>query len=259
MLPLRLYERVKGNMAQKTKSKIQSQLENFLQNRIMSEGILQIWWNVNHKHLQNEGQAFRKIGQLCPRFMHELQFFSCQSPCSIQYSNHHNTNISEDRNHILAIPRAPRIRHMALTANANVIFSYTIRIVFLEIFIARAILAGSSSIRTMSAASMAASEPMGAHGGSDICPGKYRGIVDSVTYEGKFFFCRLLGEKFLNLIDLVPRKKFTMYFIQPKLGCYVISYFFGVAYEHDSFSYAGFFSPRMASAACSLITSEIRI
>ena len=61
--------------------------------------------------------------------------------------------------HIFAIPSAPRIRQTALIPSAKYIFSYTIRIHFLEILIAFAIFFGSSSIRTTSAASIAASDP----------------------------------------------------------------------------------------------------
>ena len=61
---------------------------------------------------------------------------------------------------MLATPTAPSTRQMSLTPMANQIFSYTMRRHFLEIRIALAIFSGSSSMSTISAASMAASEPM---------------------------------------------------------------------------------------------------
>ena len=62
--------------------------------------------------------------------------------------------------HIFAIPAAPSMRTRALTARANTMFCFTILSVFLAILTTVAIFAGLSSIRTTSAASMAASEPM---------------------------------------------------------------------------------------------------
>ena len=62
--------------------------------------------------------------------------------------------------HILAIPTAPNTRQISLIPMANQMFSYTMRRHFLEIRMALAIFSGSSSIRTISAASMAASDPM---------------------------------------------------------------------------------------------------
>ena len=61
--------------------------------------------------------------------------------------------------HIFAIPSAPNTKQMNLTANAKTIFCFTILNVLVEIFIAREIFNGSSSIKTTSAASMAASLP----------------------------------------------------------------------------------------------------
>ena len=62
--------------------------------------------------------------------------------------------------HIFAKPRAPSTITMILTASANTMFCCTIRTVFLAIAYATAILPGSSSIKTMSAASIAASWPI---------------------------------------------------------------------------------------------------
>ena len=62
--------------------------------------------------------------------------------------------------HMFAIPAAPSTRQISLMPIANQIFSYTIRRHFLEILIAFAIFSGSSSMRTISAASMAASDPI---------------------------------------------------------------------------------------------------
>ena len=62
--------------------------------------------------------------------------------------------------HIFAIPSAPSTRITALTPSAKMIFSQTILIVFLAIFMLSAIFDGLSSIRTISADSIAASEPM---------------------------------------------------------------------------------------------------
>ena len=61
--------------------------------------------------------------------------------------------------HILAIPIAARIRQITLTARAKTMFCFTIPRHFREILIAFGILSGSSSIRTISAASIAASDP----------------------------------------------------------------------------------------------------
>ena len=61
--------------------------------------------------------------------------------------------------HMLVIPRAPRIRQANFTTRAKTMFWYTIRRHFFDIFIALEIFIGSSSIRTTSAASIAASEP----------------------------------------------------------------------------------------------------
>ena len=60
---------------------------------------------------------------------------------------------------MFAMPNAPRIKHANLTMSAKAIFSYTMRMHFLEILIACAIFTGLSSIKTTSAASIAASEP----------------------------------------------------------------------------------------------------
>ena len=62
--------------------------------------------------------------------------------------------------HILAIPIAPRSRHTSFTPIENHMFSFTIRRHFTDIFIAFDIFMGSSSIRTISAASIAASDPI---------------------------------------------------------------------------------------------------
>ena len=59
----------------------------------------------------------------------------------------------------MAIPSAPSTRQIAFIANAKIMFSLTISSVLFDIFIANAIFAGSSSISTTSAASIAASEP----------------------------------------------------------------------------------------------------
>ena len=61
--------------------------------------------------------------------------------------------------HIPAIPSAPSSRHSALMPSANTMFWCTMRRVRRAMRIASAIFAGSSSISTTSAASMAASEP----------------------------------------------------------------------------------------------------
>ena len=60
---------------------------------------------------------------------------------------------------ILAAPIAPRMRTAALTDRAKTIFWRTMRTVLLERRMALAILEGLSSVRTMSAASIAASLP----------------------------------------------------------------------------------------------------
>ena len=56
-------------------------------------------------------------------------------------------------------PNPPRIKNSTFTPNAKAMFSLTIFIVLLEIFIAVTTLDGLSSIITTSAASIAASEP----------------------------------------------------------------------------------------------------
>ena len=61
--------------------------------------------------------------------------------------------------HMLAMPTAPSSRNSPLTVSAKTMFSYTIRIHLRAIRMARLTLAGSSSISTTSAASMAASDP----------------------------------------------------------------------------------------------------
>ncbi len=62
--------------------------------------------------------------------------------------------------HILATPNAPRSSTSAFIKSAKTIFCFTILKVFLEIFTTCAIFLTSSSIRTTSAASIAASEPI---------------------------------------------------------------------------------------------------
>ena len=62
--------------------------------------------------------------------------------------------------HMLATPRAARTRMTSFTARANTMFCHTMPMVFLARRMARAMLEGLSSMRTTSAASMAASEPM---------------------------------------------------------------------------------------------------
>ena len=56
-------------------------------------------------------------------------------------------------------PNPPRIKNSTFTPNAKAMFSLTIFIVLLEIFIAVTTLDGLSSIITTSAASITASEP----------------------------------------------------------------------------------------------------
>ena len=62
--------------------------------------------------------------------------------------------------HMEATPKAPRMRNSPFTARANTIFSRTMRRHLRAMSMAWMSLAGSSSISTTSAASMAASEPM---------------------------------------------------------------------------------------------------
>ena len=62
--------------------------------------------------------------------------------------------------HIFERPTALSMSTSIFTARAKIIFCLTIDVVFLAILRARAILEGLSSISTMSAASMAASEPI---------------------------------------------------------------------------------------------------
>lgn len=62
--------------------------------------------------------------------------------------------------HILAAPKAPIARTINFTPRAKTIFCITIRSVLREIRTTAAIFLGSSSIRTISAASIAASDPM---------------------------------------------------------------------------------------------------
>ena len=61
---------------------------------------------------------------------------------------------------MFAIPSAPSTSITAFTPSAKMIFSQTILIVFLAIFMASAIFDGLSSIKTTSADSIAASEPI---------------------------------------------------------------------------------------------------
>ena len=70
----------------------------------------------------------------------------------------HDAHIRKDGTHMLAIRNAPSSRQMILTASAKTMFCRTMRSVCREMRIASEILEGSSSIRTMSAASMAASK-----------------------------------------------------------------------------------------------------
>lgn len=56
-------------------------------------------------------------------------------------------------------PKAPRIKNAAFTANVKIIFCQTIRLVLLAIRIAVEIFEGSSAIITISASSIAASDP----------------------------------------------------------------------------------------------------
>ena len=62
--------------------------------------------------------------------------------------------------HMLAMPKAPRIKQATLMPMANQIFSLTIAKHLREILMPLAIFKGSSSISTTSAASIAASDPM---------------------------------------------------------------------------------------------------
>ena len=62
--------------------------------------------------------------------------------------------------HIFAIPRTPKIITSALTAKQNTMFSFTILSVFLAIRIVFGIFSISSSMITISAASIAASDPI---------------------------------------------------------------------------------------------------
>ena len=87
--------------------------------------------------------------------------------------------------HIFAIPAAPSMRTRALTARAkhDVLF-YNLKRLSGNLDYSGN-LAGLSSIRTTSAASMAR-QNHASHGDSDIGPGQYRCIVDSVTDKSQF-------------------------------------------------------------------------
>lgn len=93
-----------------------------------------------------------------PAELYPIIFYKKCADC-IQHSNHHNTNICKNSHpHICNTYRYQKQAEQ-FNPDCKTDISYTIRRHFLAIRIAFAILSGSSSISTTSAASIAASDP----------------------------------------------------------------------------------------------------
>ena len=100
---------------------------------------------------------------------------------------------------------------------------------------------GSSSIRTTSAASIAASEPSGAHGDTDICPGKDRSVINAIAHKGQFaLFQAFLARSSLYLeLPCLPGASSLWTFVHAQFCCYLVCHFLGVPGEHNGFCDAG--------------------
>ena len=103
------------------------------------------------------------------------------------------------------MPTAPRISHIIFSPIAKYIFWWTIDIHFLDILIAFEILSGSSSIRTTSAASIAASDPIApiaipisalVSTGASFIPSP-----TNVTFSLSDFFCAISSSTFATLSE----------------------------------------------------------
>ena len=135
-----------------------------------------------------------------------LKFFYEQRPDGVQHRDDHYSNVREDRQPHVGKAQSPQARHSSLMPMAKTIFWYTIRRHFLEILIALEIFRGSSSIRTTSAASIAASDPMAPMADTDIRPAQNRRVIDPVAHKGQFRVFRFCFQKLFHFRHFVGRK-----------------------------------------------------
>ena len=162
--------------------------------------------------------------------------------------------------HMLPIPTAVRRRQRSLTPIANQIFSRTMRRHFLEIRIAVTIRRGSSSIKTISAASIAASDPIApiampisalASTGASLMPSPTKATLSF----GDFF-------------EAIISSTFATLSAGSSSACTSSTESFEATWSAAAFASPVsitvfvtpfFLSSRIACAECSLMTSEITI